>query len=312
MSVQEKERVADPLSQMRRPGTLRRVLHRPQFWLGSITLVIAFGWYGVFVFHPMIQSFWISLQNYRVLDPDSSVFVGLENFRLLFTYDRFWVAVRNTLIYTVLIYIFSIPISLLLSYSLATVKRGRRFYEFVVFLPVVVSLVAVAMLFRMIMNPDTGTFNRVLSSVGLPMSDWIFGTGSALFSVVLVDVWKSLGFYVVLLTAAMLAVSPELQDAARVDGAGEWSVFRNVTIPSIMPTLSLVSIFTVFNGLQVYVTPTVLGPGPGTSTLMINEFIIDEAFTSFSMSSATAASVVLFMFMLVLTLVQLRILRTRN
>jgi ABC-type sugar transport system permease subunit len=89
-------------------------------------------------------------------------------------------------------------------------------------------------------------------------------------------------------------------------------VFRNVTVPSIMPTLSLVSIFTVFNGLQVYVTPTVLGPGPGTSTLMINEFIIEEAFTSFSMSTATAASVVLFMFMLVLTLIQLRILRTRN
>jgi ABC-type sugar transport system permease subunit len=312
MSVQQKERVLDPLPVSRRTRSLQRVLHRPQFWLGTITILIAFGWYGVFVFHPMFESFWISLQNYRVLDPSSSFFVGLENFKLLFTYDRFWVAVRNTLLYTVLMYVISIPVSLVLSYCLSSVTHGRRFYEFVVFLPVVVSLVAVSMLFRMIMNPDTGTFNRVLSTIGLPTSHWIFGTSSALFSVVLVDVWKSLGFYVVLLTAAMLAVSPELQDAARVDGAGEWSVFRNVTVPSIMPTLSLVSIFTVFNGLQVYVTPTVLGPGPGTSTLMINQFIIGEAFTSFSMSSATAASVVLFMFMLVLTLLQLRILRTRN
>jgi ABC-type sugar transport system permease subunit len=212
----------------------------------------------------------------------------------------------------VLLYVISLPISLFISWCLANVARGMRFYHFVVFLPVVVSLVAISMLFRMIMNPDTGTLNRILGAVSLPTSDWIFGSGSALFSVVLVDVWKSLGFYVVLLTAAMLAVSPELQDAAKVDGAGGWAVFRHVTVPAIMPTLALVSIFTVFSSLQVYVTPTVLGPGPGTSTLMFNEFIVGEAFESFNMSSATAASVVLFVFMLILTLIQLRLLRSRS
>lgn len=295
-----------------RPHAVRRALHRPQFWLGSITLLIAFGWYGVFVFEPMIRSFVISLQNYRVLDPGSSTFAGLANFTDLLTYDRFQIAVLNTLLYTLLTYLFSVPISLGLSWCLASVARGRRFYQFVVFLPVVVSLVAISMLFRMIMNPDTGMLNRILATLHLPGSEWIFGSDSALVSVVLVDVWKSLGFYVVLLTAAMLAVSPELQDAARVDGAGGWSVFRNITVPSIMPTLSLVSIFTVFNGLQVYVTPTVLGPGPGTSTLMINEFIVEEAFTSFNLSGATAASVLLFGFMLLLTLIQLRLLRSRS
>lgn len=296
----------------RRPHPVRRTLRRPQFWLGAVALLVAFGWYAVFVFDPMIRSFLISVQNYRVLDPDSSTFVGAANFTNLFGYDRFWVAVRNTLLYTVLAYVFSVPLSLLLSWCLASVTHGRRVYQFVVFLPVVVSLVAVSMLFRMIMNPDTGTLNRILSTLHLPTSQWIYGSDSALYAVVLVDVWKSLGFYVVLLTAAMLAVSPELQDAARVDGANGWAVFRHVTVPTIMPTLSLVSIFTVFNGLQVYVTPTVLGPGPGTSTLMINEFIVEEAFTSFDISGAATASVVLFGFMLVLTLVQLRLLRTRN
>lgn len=296
----------------RRPHPVHRTLQRPQFWLGGIALLIAFGWYGVFVFEPMIRSFIMSLENYRVLNPSASTFVGWSNFTSLFTYDRFWVAVRNTLLYTVTMYVFSVPISLLLSWCLSSVSKGRRAYQFIVFLPVVVSLVAVSMLFRMIMNPETGSLNRILSTLHLPTSQWIFGSGSALYAVVLVDVWKSLGFYVVLLTAAMLAVSPELQDAARVDGAGGWRVFRHVTVPAIMPTLSLVSIFTVFNGLQVYVTPTVLGPGPGTSTLMINEFIVEEAFTSFDISGAATASVVLFVFMLVLTLLQLRLLRARS
>lgn len=219
--------------------------------------------------------------------------------------------VRNTLVYTVITYVASIPLALLVSWCITNVARGRRFYEFVAFLPVVVSVVAVSLLFRMIMNPDTGSLNRILSAIGLPTSDWIFGSDSALISVAIVDVWKSLGFYVVLLAGAMLAVSPELQDAARVDGANGWASFRYVTIPSIMPTLALVSIFTVLNGLAVYATPTVLGPGPGTSTLMINQFIVDTAFTSFNMSLATATSVVPFAFMLIVTLIQLRVLRSK-
>jgi ABC-type sugar transport system permease subunit len=288
------------------------VLARPQFRLGLISLVVAFGWYAVFVYKPVIQGFWMSIENYQVLDPSASTFVGLKNFELLFTYDRFWIAVLNTVIYTVAMYVASVPISLLISWCIANVSWGRRFYEFVVFLPVVVSLVAISMLFRMLMNPDFGIFNRVLSAAHLPTSKWIFGSDSALGSVVVVDVWKGLGFYVVLLTAAMLAVPVDQQEAARVDGAGGWAVFRHVTVPAIMPTLALVSVFTVFNGLQVYVSPTVLGPGPGTSTLMLNQFIVDTAFTSFNLSLATAASVVLFLFVLVLTVIQLRVLRTRT
>ena len=93
MSVKENDLLRQDTLMPRRSRPVQRMLGRPQFWLGAIALIIAFGWYGVFVFHPLFQSFWISLQNYRVLDPASSVFVGLENFKILFTYDRFWVAV---------------------------------------------------------------------------------------------------------------------------------------------------------------------------------------------------------------------------
>lgn len=291
--------------------TAAKILSRPQFKVGLVSLAVALAWYVVFVFRPVIQGFWISFQEYVVLDPGSSRFVGLTNFISLVTYDRFWISVGNTLAYTGLVYLLSVPVSLLMAWCITSVHRGRRFYEFVVFLPVVVSLVAMSMLFRMLMNPDFGIFNTVLGIMRLPTSQWIFGEESALFSVVLVDVWKGLGFYVVLLTGAMLAVPIDQQDAARVDGAGAGRVFWHVTMPSIMPTLALVSVFTVHNGLQVYVSPTVLGPGPGTSTLMLNEFIVDTAFVSFDMSLATAASMILFVFVLILTVLQLRILRSK-
>jgi multiple sugar transport system permease protein len=292
----------------RRRGPLRK----PQFWVGLVTLLVTFGWYAGFVFDPMIQSFRMSLQDFNVTQPDLSRFVGLDNYRSLISFDRFQITGMNTLIYAVVFYLLTMVLALLIAWCLANVLVGRRTYQFIIFLPVVVSLVAVSMLFRMIMNPDTGTLNRALNSVGLPGSQWIFGSDSALMSVVLVDVWKQLGFFVVLLTAAMLAVSPELIDQAKVDGAGGWKVFRHVTVPAIMPTIALVSIFAAFDGLQVYVTPTVLGPGPGNSTLMFNQFIVDEAFTSFNIGGATAASVVLFGVMLVLTLVQLKVLRSRS
>lgn len=288
-----------------------RVLKRPQFRLGAGVLIIAFGWYAIFVFGPVLRGFAISVQEFSILDPSSSPFVGLENFRALFGYDRFWISVGNTVVYTVVKYLIEVPLSLLLAWCITSVSRGRRFFEFVVFLPVVVSLVAISMLFRMLMNPDSGIFNKILGTLSLPTSRWIFGEESALASVVLVDVWKGLGFYVVLLAAAMLAVPKEQQEAALIDGASAWRVFRHVTIPSIMPTLALVSILTIHNGLSVYVTPVVLGPGPGTSTLLMNQFIVDTAFESFDMSLATAGSLVLFVFVLILTALQLRITRSK-
>lgn len=288
------------------------MLNRPQFWFSLVVLVPCFAWYTVFAYRPVLWGFWISVLDYQVTDPSASQFVGLGNFKGLFTYDRFWIAMSNTTIYSVLIYAFSIPAALLIASCISNVLRGRRLYEFVVFLPVVVSLVAVAMMFRMLMNPQSGTFNDILGVLHLPTSQWIFGSDSALLSVVLVDAWKGLGFYVVILTTAMLAVPQPLYDAAKVDGANGWQLFSRITIPTIMPTLALVSIMAIFIALQVYVSPVVLGPGPGTSTLMLNQFIVDQAFTSFNMGYAAAASLVLFAIILVLTVVQLRVLRPRN
>lgn len=304
------------LAHSRKPGRtlaqeFRRTLARPQFWFGLAVLAPWLAWYVVFFFRPVLLGFWMSVTSYNLLNPAETAFVGAENFQAIFAYERFWIALKNTLVYGGLIYLFTMPVALLAAWGIVSVKRGRRFYEFVVFLPVVSSLVAIALLFRMLMNTDIGVFNEILTTLGLPRSRWVNGSETSLISIVLVDAWKGLGFYIVLFATAMLNVPEELYDAARVDGAEGTQLFRHITVPSITNTLLLVSVIIVVGALQVYVSVTLLGPGPGTSTLVLNQFIVDEAFSSWQFGIATSASLVLFVIIMAITIVQLRVLQPR-
>jgi ABC-type sugar transport system permease subunit len=293
------------------PARIRRVLKRPQFWFALVVLVPWLIWYLVFVYRPIFLGLEMSVLKYNLIEPAESVFVGLKNIQDVFTYDRFWIALRNTFAYAGLSYVLMMPVALLVSWCLVSLRRFRRIYEFIVFLPVVVSMVAISMLFRMLMDPQMGTFNQILRMMGLPTGQWINSSDTALPSIVAVDVWKSLGFYVILLSTAMLNIPESLYDAAKVDGATGWKMFRHIVLPLIANTLILVSVVLVIGTLQVYVSVTVLGPGPGTSTLVINQLIVAEGFTSWRFGFATAISLVMFAIILVLTVIQLRVLQPR-
>jgi ABC-type sugar transport system permease subunit len=288
-----------------------RVLRRPQFWFGLIVLLIGFGWYALFWYRPIALGLRMSFMKYNLVSPEKSEFVGLRNFQTVFGYSRFWTALRNTFSYSALSYVIGMPVALFVSWCLASVRRARPAYQWVVFLPVVVSMVAISMLFKMLMNPQIGALNRVLRSLGLPGSQWIHSSDTAMLSIVAVDVWKGLGFTVVLLSTAMMNIPQSLYDAAKVDGATGWRLFRTVTLPLIVPTFALVSVMSVMGGLQVYVSVSVLGPGPGTSTLVLNQLIISEAFAEWRYGFATATSLVIFVVILILSYIQLRVLRPR-
>ncbi len=300
------ERKRRPLAQR-----IRRVLAKPQFRFGLIVLVPWAVWYSIFEYRPIFMGLYMSVLRYNLLEPATSRFVGLANFANVFGYDRFWIALLNTAIYSIGTYAVSMPLALLVSWCIVTVKRGEKFYRFIVFLPVVVSMVAIALFFKMLMDPQFGIFNRILRSVSLPTSMWVSGSDSAMASIIGVDVWKGLGFSVVLLSTAMLSVPQSLYDAATVDGVSRWQMVRYVTIPLIANAIAMVSVLNVMSGLQVYVTPTVLGPGPGTSTTVITQLIVDEAFQTWRFGFATAASLVMFVMILALTIFQMRALQAR-
>ena len=288
--------------------TLAKTLRRPQFWFGVIVLLPILVWYAWFAFGPVLRAFWMATIKYDLLNPDDSPFVGLKNFQQVFSYPLFWIAVQRTITFSVLVYVGTLPLALFVSLCLVSVAQGRNFYQFVIFLPVVVSYVAIALLFRMLMDPQTGQFNQILRALGLPTSLWITGPNSALPAIAMIDVWKGLGFHVVIITAGLLGIPEEMYDAAKVDGAGAWHRFRYVTIPLLGNTLLLESVIMVAGTLQAFTNAEVIGCA-GDSCFWISRLVYTEAFTNMRFGFATASAFMLFVFILGLTIVQIRALK---
>jgi multiple sugar transport system permease protein len=289
-------------------AAIAKTLRRPQFWFGLLVLLPILAWYALFAFGPVLRAFWMATVKYNLINPAESPFVGLQNFQQVFSYPLFWISVQRTIMFSVLVYLGTLPLAVFVSLCLVSVVRGRDFYQFVLFLPVVVSYVAVALLFRMLMDPQTGQFNQVLTALGLPRSLWITGPNSALPSIALIDIWKGLGFHVVIITAGLLSIPEEMYDAAKVDGAGFWHRFRFVTIPLLGHTLLLESVIMVTGTLQAFTNGEVMGCA-GDSCFWISRLVYAEAFTNMRFGFATASAFVLFIFILGLTIIQMRALR---
>ncbi|HEV8635569.1 MAG TPA: sugar ABC transporter permease [Chloroflexota bacterium] len=298
---------------VRDEGTpLRRVLRRPQFWFGAAVLVPTVLWYLLFAFVPILRGLWIAAADYNVLAPSASRFVGLANFEKLLVNPLLFIAIRNTLLLAVLQFAATLPLALVLATCLTNIRRGTRLYQGLIFLPVVVSLVAVSLLFRMLMDPEVGTFNQILNALGLPTSRWLSSSDTALPTVAAIDVWKNLGFYVMLLTAGMLNIPAELHDAARVDGVNEWQRFRHITLPLLGHTLALVMVLLAIGSLQVFTGPYVLtSGGPAQATYVFNLLIVEEAFANLRFGAAAAAALMQFALILVISLVQLKLIRPK-
>lgn len=288
-----------------------KVLRRPQFRFGLLVLLPILAWYFMFAFRPVVNAFRMALIDYQLLDPANSPWVGLEHFRTIFTgYELFWLAVKNTALYAAIINVATIPTALMLGYCLANLGKGRSFYQWALFIPVVVSMAAVALLFRFILS-RTGILNYLLELMHLPTSAFLSGSSTALPSLAAVAFWKGLGGNVVIFTAGLLAIPAELYDAALVDGANAWQTFWRVTIPLLSRTLTLVVILVTIGSLQAYTSAVLLtGGGPARHTYFISQFIVEEAFSHFRFGLASASAFVLFLVILVVTLVQFRLMRT--
>jgi multiple sugar transport system permease protein len=287
-----------------------RTLRRPQFWFGFTILVPTLIWYWFFAYRPILQAFRLAVVKYQILNPAASTFVGLDNFRRIFEHPLYLLSIQNTLTWTVLSFVLMIPISLGISVCLANVRRGRNIYQGLIFLPVVISLVAILLMFRMLMDPEVGPFNQALRALHLPTSQWLSDSASALPTSVAIGVWKSLGFYIVVLTAGMMSIPQEIYDAALVDGANEWQRFWRITLPLLGHTLVLVTVLLAIGSLQEFTLPFVLtGGGPGNATYLYNMLIYTEAFTDLRFGTATAAALLQFFFILIVSVLQLKFLR---
>lgn len=269
---------------------------------------------GVFFFVPVAAALAMSLTDfdiYALADLGNLRFVGLENYRALLANPLFWQALANTVVFVVL----GVPLSIATSLGTAMLLHSRfarwqGFFRTALFAPVVTTLVAVAVVWRYLFHTRYGLINHALGSLGIGPVDWLGDPAWAMPSIVLLGVWKNFGYNMVILLAGLQAIPEDLYEAARLDGARRWALFRHITLPSLAPLLLVVSILTMAGHFQLFAEPYVMTQGgPAQRTVTVLYLMYEEGFKWWSLGSASAVAFVLFVIMFAITLVQLRVSR---
>jgi len=265
----------------------------------------------VFEIYPIFYSLYLSFTKWNLLSPVKT-FVGLENYALLFTSEEFLKALWHTVVFTLGRVVGSMAIALGLALLLNTQKRWVSWVQASIFSPHIVSMVSISMLWLWLMDPTHGLLNYLLGLVGLPPSRWLADTETALMSVILVAVWKAIGYDMVIFLSGLQAIPEELYEAAKIDGANPWHRFWHITFPLLSPTTFFLSVTSVIASFQVFDSVNVMtGGGPADSTTVLVYYIYQYGFRFFKIGQATAASTVLFIIILILTLLQFKFMEKR-
>lgn len=297
----------------RQPSRGRNTLSRQRARLGVALVIPAAVMLGLFFFWPLLRAIYISFFNYPLLGVPT--FVGVQNYVQAFTDSDFAHAALFTVVYTLII----TPILLIAGLALALlVKRGTRsarFFQTVYFLPVVIGLASASYLGLYMWQPDLGPVPYLLQQVGIgDASHNLFASLPSAFTIVLITVsWKVVGLQMLLLLAGMQSVPTEVIEAARVDGASSWAVFRHITVPLLRPTLALVLVFSVAGSLlafdQFYIM-TSGGPENGTITAVYQIFRV--SFQQFQVGYGSALSLLLMLVLGAVSVGQLLLLRNSD
>ncbi len=258
---------------------------------------------AVFVLLPLVLILYYSLHEWNVL-ADTFSFVGAANYQALLDDPKIGSVLRATALFSAGLVVLNLGLALLLAVLLNQKLRGTTVFRTLFFSPVVVSLVAWTIVWSFLLQ-DNGGINGALDLIGTDGPNWLRGDGTAMLSVVVVQVLKNVGLNMVLFLAALQGVPADLHEAARVDGASAWTRFRRITVPLISPTILLTSIITVVGSLQVFAQIAVLTQGgPGASTTVLVYYLYQQAFQFHHFGYGATLSVLLFGIVLALTVVQ--------
>ncbi len=271
---------------MSAPGRAQSVLRTYPNWFYVPAAIV----FGLFFLVPTGMSFYYSLTRWTLFD---ATFIGLDNYVTFLNNPSLSSGLRNTIIYAVLTSGLKVIISLPLAMLLTSNIRFKDFYRSVTFFPVLVSTVAVGITFSMLMQPSTGLINTALDFIGLPQPDWLGNPDLALYSVVIVDVWKGLGIATVIFMAGILSIPEEYFEAARLEG-GLWVKFRYIIIPMARNASFTVILLSFIGGLRTFdMIWTMTRGGPGFASDVLTSVIYKQYQAGFY-GLSTAGNVVLF------------------
>jgi multiple sugar transport system permease protein len=294
----------------RSPGFFHLTLGQRRRMWAYIFLVLPLFFFVTIRFAPTLFAMSVSLFRWNIISPNRP-WVGLENYQTLYDDPVFWKSLTNTLLYVAL----SVPVQLVIGLAFAILlqaaTRWRGFFRALYFIPFVTSTVAISWVWRWMYQPTSGPLNQILELVGLPDLKYLTSPDQALPSIAVVLVWQALGFYVIIFLAGLEGISMDIYEAAKIDGARAWDLFRHITLPLLNPTIVFLTVIGTINGIQVFTQVLNMSyqgmGGPLDSTKSLVLFIYNQAFQSFKMGYASAITVVLFAIILVITIIQLKV-----
>ena len=260
----------------------------------------------VFVLIPVVWVFVISFQKYNVFS-QSSVFVGLENYKNVLTDARSLEALKNTLWYTVFCALGNTALGVLLAVLVNDIlpRKLSIFFRSAYFFPSLIGLTFVAIIWKAFFQTDAGVINYYLSQIGIAKIGWLSSKSISKISVLILDVWKNAGMSMLLILAGLQNVPSELMEVASIDGAGPMTKFWKITIPLASPQIFFVLIMNLTGALRIYESILVLtNGGPGDSSRSLVMLIAEKGFKSFNYGEASAISMLLFLMIAVITAVQ--------
>ena len=259
--------------------------------------------FAAFTIYPVFASFFYSLNEWTIQNPMK--FIGLNNYIALLSDTTFRKVLGNTFYYTAGVIPFQTALGLLIAVALNQKLRFTTVYRSVYFVPVVTSSIAVSMVWQWMYQPEWGVFNSLLKIVGIQGPNWLFSTTWSMPAVILLSIWKNVGYSVVLYLAALQSVPESLYESAMIDGANSWQRFWKVTMPLISPTTFFIIVLSVIGSFQSFDQIYVLTQGgPARATSVIAHYLYQNGFQFFKMGYAAAIAYVMFAFLLVVTIIQ--------
>jgi multiple sugar transport system permease protein len=283
-------------------------------WSFAAPFVILF---GIFLALPILAAFVLSFTSFGLRDlqnPIGTTVVGVKNYTDLIADPKFWKSLGNTVYFVVV----GVPLTLALGLVIANalsrgITRFRTAFRVGYYLPVITSIVAIAVVWRFLLNPDVGLINLLLQKIGISGPDWLANPALAMPSIIAMAVWRNVGFAMVVFVAGMQAIPAMLYEAASIDGAGRWQSFRFVTLPMLRPTILFMLVITTIGYLQLFEEPYVMTDGgPLDATLSVTMYMYQQGFKFFSQGYASAIAYVLFVIVAIVAFLQFRFLRSET
>ncbi|CAM4121767.1 carbohydrate ABC transporter permease [Lederbergia lenta] len=289
---------------------LNTIFYKDGPWAFILLLPSLIG-FLIFVLFPVVASFFLSFTSWDLLTPIQ--WIGFENYINLFNDETFKKVLWNTLYFTVVTVPVGIIISLFLAVALNQKIRFIKFYRAAYFLPVISSMVAVAVVWQWIYNPEYGLLNFILSLTGIQGPSWLSDTKWAMPAVMITSIWKGLGFNMLIFLAGIQGISESYYEAADIDGATWFKKFLYITVPLLRPTTFFVTVMAIIGSFQVFDAVFLMtGGGPARSTSVLVHYLYQNGFEYFRMGYASAMAYILFFLVLIFTFIQFTLQKKRG